>query len=173
MSAPVPPVPTTPAPGALLSPDAALALTEVADWRELAAQASTLRDAGWGSMVTYSRKVFVPLTQLCRDVCHYCTFAKTPRRLEKPYLLPDEVLEIARAGGARTILNPAPAADLPEGMLALCDYVTPNESEAEALTGVPVTTVESAEAAADALAHPGEIQNVHQSSLRCGIALRK
>ncbi|WP_420466783.1 5-amino-6-(D-ribitylamino)uracil--L-tyrosine 4-hydroxyphenyl transferase CofH [Panacagrimonas sp.] len=100
MNAPVPPLTTTRAPAAPLSSEAALALTEVADWRELAVEASTLRDAGWGSVVTYSRKVFVPLTQLCRDVCHYCTFAKTPRRLEKPYLLPDEVLEIARAGAA-------------------------------------------------------------------------
>ncbi len=50
-----------------------------------------------------------------------------------------------------TILNPAPAAPLPTGMLALCDYVTPNESEAEALTGLPVTTVAEAEAAARAL----------------------
>src|SRR5690606_27545039 len=48
--------------------------------------------------VSYSRKVFVPLTQLCRDVCHYCTFARTPRRLDKLYLEPDDVLDIARAG---------------------------------------------------------------------------
>ncbi len=54
--------------------------------------------AGFGPAVTYSRKVFIPLTQLCRDVCHYCTFAKAPRSLARPYLSPEEVLAIARAG---------------------------------------------------------------------------
>jgi FO synthase len=48
--------------------------------------------------VSYSRKVFIPLTELCRDVCHYCTFAKTPHRLAEPYLAPEAVLAIARAG---------------------------------------------------------------------------
>src|SRR5215203_1067650 len=51
-------------------------------------------------LVTYSPKVFVPLTKLCRDVCGYCTFARPPRRGERAYLTPDEVLEIARAGRA-------------------------------------------------------------------------
>ncbi|HET8559632.1 MAG TPA: bifunctional FO biosynthesis protein CofGH [Marmoricola sp.] len=59
-----------------------------------------LQDAGRPGTVTYSRKVFVPLTRLCRDRCHYCTFATTPGRLQAPYLSPDEVLEIARAGAA-------------------------------------------------------------------------
>jgi len=72
-------------------------------------------------------------------------------QLEQPMDAALRALQIARAGGARTVLNPAPAAALPEGMLALCDYVTPNESEAEALTGLPVTTVAEAEAAARAL----------------------
>ena len=62
--------------------------------------AEELTLAGFGSTVSYSRKVFIPLTQLCRDVCHYCTFAKAPRRLAQPYLSPDEVLAIARAGQA-------------------------------------------------------------------------
>lgn len=65
---------------------------------ELLDRAAALRDAGHGNIVTYSRKVFIPLTRLCRDVCHYCTFATTPSRLSAPYLTPDEVLEIARAG---------------------------------------------------------------------------
>jgi FO synthase len=60
--------------------------------------AARLRDLGHGDVVTYSRKVFVPLTMLCRDRCHYCTFAKPPARLEAPFLAPDEVLAIARAG---------------------------------------------------------------------------
>ena len=63
-----------------------------------AAEALTL--AGFGRTVTYSRKVFIPLTQLCRDVCHYCTFAKAPRQLASPYLSPEAVLDIARAGQA-------------------------------------------------------------------------
>jgi len=63
-----------------------------------AAEALTL--AGFGRTVTYSRKVFIPLTRLCRDVCHYCTFATAPRRLTSPYLSPEAVLELARAGEA-------------------------------------------------------------------------
>ncbi|HEY3850858.1 MAG TPA: 5-amino-6-(D-ribitylamino)uracil--L-tyrosine 4-hydroxyphenyl transferase CofH [Steroidobacteraceae bacterium] len=55
---------------------------------------------GHGRLVSYSRKVFIPLTQLCRDVCHYCTFAKAPRSLKAPYLSIAEVLDIARAGAA-------------------------------------------------------------------------
>ncbi|MDO6414480.1 5-amino-6-(D-ribitylamino)uracil--L-tyrosine 4-hydroxyphenyl transferase CofH [Sphingomonas sp. BIUV-7] len=53
-----------------------------------------------GALVTYSRKVFIPLTRLCRDVCHYCTFATSPRAVGKAYLTRDEVLAIARAGVA-------------------------------------------------------------------------
>src|ERR1700731_2599513 len=60
--------------------------------------AESLTLAGFGETLTYSRKVFIPLTQLCRDVCHYCTFAKPPRKGERVYLTRDEVLEIARAG---------------------------------------------------------------------------
>jgi FO synthase len=59
-----------------------------------------LRDAGRAGVVTYSRKVFVPLTRLCRDRCHYCTFATAPAKLPAPYLTPDEVLDIARRGAA-------------------------------------------------------------------------
>ena len=59
-----------------------------------------LRDAGRPGVVTYSRKVFIPLTRLCRDRCHYCTFATVPGRLPAPYLDRDEVLAIARAGAA-------------------------------------------------------------------------
>lgn len=76
-------------------------------------------------------------------------------QLEQPMAAAHRALEIARAGGARTILNPAPAADLPAGMLALCDYVTPNESEAEGLTGVAVRSVADAVTAADALRAQG------------------
>ncbi|MGE5273866.1 MAG: 5-amino-6-(D-ribitylamino)uracil--L-tyrosine 4-hydroxyphenyl transferase CofH [Verrucomicrobiota bacterium] len=64
---------------------------------ELLSEATSLRSR---PAVTYSPKVFIPLTKLCRDVCHYCTFARPPRRGERAYLTPDEVLEIARAGAA-------------------------------------------------------------------------
>ena len=71
---------------------------------DLLAEARVRRDTRQGSCgparTTYSRKVFIPLTRLCADVCHYCTFATTPSRLHAPYLSPAEVLEIARAGQA-------------------------------------------------------------------------
>ena len=65
---------------------------------ELMALARRLREIGHGGVVTYSRKVFIPLTMLCRDHCHYCTFAKPPARLESPFLLPEEAVAIAEAG---------------------------------------------------------------------------
>ncbi|MFF4653834.1 bifunctional FO biosynthesis protein CofGH, partial [Streptomyces sp. NPDC001380] len=80
-----------------------------ADLRDLCASAARVRDAGLEAagrpgVVTYSRKVFVPLTRLCRDRCHYCTFATAPGRLRREghgmYLSPDEVLDIARRGAA-------------------------------------------------------------------------
>ncbi|MFN9090297.1 MAG: 5-amino-6-(D-ribitylamino)uracil--L-tyrosine 4-hydroxyphenyl transferase CofH [Alphaproteobacteria bacterium] len=61
-------------------------------------EAAALRDAGHGRVMSYSRKVFIPLTKLCRDVCHYCTFAEKPRPGRAAYLTPNEVLAIARAG---------------------------------------------------------------------------
>jgi len=61
-------------------------------------EAAALRDDAHGRIVSYSRKVFIPLTRLCRDVCSYCTFARAPRPGEAAYLAPDEVLAIARAG---------------------------------------------------------------------------
>jgi FO synthase len=67
---------------------------------DLAAEARKRRDGRGPARTTYSRKVFIPLTRLCADVCHYCTFATTPSQLAAPYLSPEEVLEIARAGRA-------------------------------------------------------------------------
>src|SRR5213596_1154430 len=67
---------------------------------ELLAFAVAVRDGAHGTRITYSPKVFIPLTQLCRDRCGYCTFAKAPARIESPYLAPDDVLAIARAGAA-------------------------------------------------------------------------
>ncbi|MEO5666029.1 MAG: bifunctional FO biosynthesis protein CofGH [Nocardioides sp.] len=62
---------------------------------------SGLEQVGRPGVITYSRKVFVPLTRLCRDRCHYCTFATTPKRLPSPYLSMDEALDIARQGAAQ------------------------------------------------------------------------
>lgn len=76
-------------------------------------------------------------------------------QLEQPIPVALYALKLATAAGVTTILNPAPAATLPDGMLAFCDYVTPNESEAEALTGVAVTSVEEALVAAKALRAKG------------------
>jgi len=76
-------------------------------------------------------------------------------QLEQPMAAAHHGLVLARSGSAVTILNPAPAADLPTGMLGLCDYVTPNESEAEALTGITVGSVQDATKAAEALLDAG------------------
>ena len=70
------------------------------DLDALTERAAELRDQGHGQAISYSPKVFIPLTQLCRDVCHYCVFAQPPRRGQRAYLRPEEVLDIARAGAA-------------------------------------------------------------------------
>ena len=82
-----------------LTREQALTLTDCS-LEELLRAAARRRDAAHGSIVSYSRKVFIPLTQLCRDVCHYCTFAHPPRKDERAYLRIEEVLAIARAGQA-------------------------------------------------------------------------
>jgi FO synthase len=78
--------------------DADVLTLESARSSDLGPLAESLTLEGFGAAVTYSRKVFIPLTQLCRDVCHYCTFAKAPRRLAAPYLTADQVRDIVRAG---------------------------------------------------------------------------
>ncbi|MCC6609507.1 MAG: 5-amino-6-(D-ribitylamino)uracil--L-tyrosine 4-hydroxyphenyl transferase CofH [Burkholderiales bacterium] len=67
---------------------------------ELCVRARALREAGHGVRVSYSRKVFIPLTRLCRNTCGYCTFVRGPKAVAYPYLRPHEVLEIARLGAA-------------------------------------------------------------------------
>jgi FO synthase len=67
---------------------------------EVCGAARELRAEGKRVLVTYSPKVFIPLTKLCRDVCHYCTFARPPRRGERAFMTVDEVLQVARAGAA-------------------------------------------------------------------------
>lgn len=70
------------------------------DLNEMMREARNLRDLGHGDVISYSRKVFVPLTQLCRDVCHYCTFSRVGGEERRAYLTQEEVLSIARAGVA-------------------------------------------------------------------------
>ena len=84
----------------ILSETEALALADRRDTSELMQAAAALRDLGKGKIVTYSRKVFIPLTQLCRDVCHYCTFAQTPRHIEQAYMPKEKVLQLCREGAS-------------------------------------------------------------------------
>ena len=91
--------------GKALDPDEATVLLHARgdDLQKLLDYASRTRDAGLEAagrpnIITYSRKVFIPLTRLCRDRCGYCTFATVPHRLHSLYLEPDEVLDIARRG---------------------------------------------------------------------------
>ena len=84
--------------GAELGDEEALALASCDDLPSLTAAAAAIRDRGHPALVSYSPKVFIPLTRLCRDSCHYCTFAQPPRRDEAPYLSAEEVLAIAEAG---------------------------------------------------------------------------
>src|SRR5882757_8599644 len=87
---------------------------------ELMAAAAAARDAQFGTRVTFSPKVFIPLTMLCRDRCGYCTFAKAPARVAAPYLTADDVLAIARRGAelgcweALLTLGEAPEARYPQ-----------------------------------------------------------
>ncbi len=86
--------------GRLPTREEARALVRYDDLSRLTDAARNLTVAGHGHTVSFSKKVFIPLTQLCRDVCHYCTFAHSPRAGETPYLSKDAVLAIARAGRA-------------------------------------------------------------------------
>src|SRR5690625_6450703 len=82
--------------GRELDDDQALQLAEIHDTAALARTAAKLRDQGFGDVMTYSRKVFLPLTHLCRDVGRCCTFALTPRHLSQPSPSVAPVLGVAR-----------------------------------------------------------------------------
>ena len=86
--------------GDVLSEQQALSLADFEDTAKLVEAASLVRDFGHCNVITYSRKVFIPLTHLCRDVCHYCTFARTPRKIEQPYMPVEDVLELCRQGAS-------------------------------------------------------------------------
>ena len=83
-----------------MTEDISAAALETAALPDLLAESERLTLAGFGPLVTYSRKVFIPLTRLCRDVCRYCTFATTPAKAGDAYLDREEVLAIAKAGRA-------------------------------------------------------------------------
>ena len=102
---------------------------------------------GAGSLINAAD--LVPHTDLIQGADVFVT------QLEQPMEAAFRGLEIARTAGVTTILNPAPAAALPDGMLALCDYVTPNETETEALTGITVDTVDDAQRAGARLCDMG------------------
>lgn len=82
----------------LLSEADALALATRTDTAALVKEAKTLCDSAHGNIITYSKKVFIPLTHLCRDVCHYCTFARTPKRIDQAYMSVEQVLELCHQG---------------------------------------------------------------------------
>lgn len=116
----------------------------------LAETAQTLRDRSHGNVITYSRKVFIPLTHLCRDVCHYCTFARTPKKIIQPYMPVEAVLELCRQGarmgcqealftlGEKPELRYAAARDALEtmGFSSTLDYVAEVAARVLAETGL-------------------------------------
>lgn len=95
---------TTPKPHDFLdrrpTAEEALEVARTASLTDLVDVAATLRDRGHGDVVTYSRKVFIPLTHLCRDICSYCVFAQPPKPGESAYMSLDAVLDVARQGAA-------------------------------------------------------------------------
>ncbi len=134
------------------APDRALAIAYLeggADTGPLFQHASSLRDEGWGRTITYSRKVFIPLTTLCQDHCSYCTFVKPPGA-GGVYLEPHEVLAIARAGDeagcteALFTLGDRPETRWPQarefldrrGLESTIDYVAEMSALVRAETGV-------------------------------------
>src|SRR4249920_3434448 len=117
---------------------------------DLMARAAAKRDAAHGARITFSPKVFIPLTMLCRDKCGYCTFAKPPAHLVSPYLELDEVLAIARRGAelgcheALFTLGEAPEARYPaaaawlaaRGYASTVDYLVAAAAAVIAETGL-------------------------------------
>ncbi len=93
--------------GQLPNRNQARSLALESDLRALVSTAAALRDRAHGNLISYSKKVFIPLTRLCRDVCHYCTYAKVPKHAGNPYMSVEDVLEVARKGaeaGCREVL---------------------------------------------------------------------
>ena len=97
-------------------------------FQELCAEARSMRDQSKGRIVSFSPKVFIPLTRLCRDFCSYCVFRQSPQQAESLYMNPEEVLEVARAGqqaGCREalfVLGERPEQRYPEARKWLEDH---------------------------------------------------
>lgn len=149
-------------------PELALAyLTGAVDAEPLFSEARRLRDEGRGRVVTYSRKVFVPLTTLCRDRCTYCTFAKPPGAGGE-YLTPDDVLAIAKAGEAHACtealftLGDAPEDRWPQAKEFLADYG--HETTMEYV--VAMTEMVNAATSLFPHANPGLMSDQAQTALR-------
>jgi FO synthase len=145
-------------------PDDATALARLTDAPLAALEhaVETLTLAGFGTRISYSRKVFIPLTQLCRNVCHYCTFAHAPRHLPKPYLTLDEVLATARDGaraGCREALFTL--GDKPEFRYRVA-------REALAALGFATTTEHVARAARAVIDETGLLPHVNSGVLSAG-----
>ena len=69
------------------SPSEALSLVHIENTKELIQIAKKIRDIEYGNIISYSRKIFIPLTRLCRDFCHYCTFAKKPKKNKRNFMI--------------------------------------------------------------------------------------
>ena len=76
----------------------ALSLSKIEDIKKLTEIASCLRDEGHRNIISFSRKIFIPLTKLCRDFCHYCTFAEKPKKQKQNFMTKDEVMELVKQG---------------------------------------------------------------------------
>src|SRR6516165_8819351 len=128
----------------------------------LLGDARDLSRAAHGDRVSHSRKVFIPLTRLCRDVCAYCTFAASPKQVGSAYLSPDEVLAIARAGQA---------AGCKEALFTLGDKPELRYRAAAdelAQLGHPTTLAYLAEAARVVLEETGLLPHVNPGLLTAG-----
>ena len=131
--------------------------------------AATRRDCEHGQLISFSKKVFIPLTQLCRDVCHYCTFAHRPRKGERAYLSIDQMVAIAEAGAAL---------GCKEALFTLGDKPELRYAQARrelAALGHDTTISYLAEAAKAVLDRTGLLPHVNPGVMRAGeiAALRK
>ncbi|HVJ99017.1 MAG TPA: hypothetical protein VNC41_19490, partial [Acidimicrobiia bacterium] len=142
---------------------------------ELTAAAAAIRDRQFGSRITFSPKIFVPLTMLCRDRCGYCTFAKPPARLDAPYLTEEAVLELAARGAALGCfealftLGEAPEARYPQaadwlaanGYASTVDYLAHVAGRVLAETGLLPH------------ANAGALSETELAELRAGVGVRE
>ena len=82
------------------SDDESLVFAKITDTKSLSQIASQLRDEGHRNLISYSKKIFIPLTKLCRDFCYYCTFAEAPKKHGRSFMTPEEVMELVKQGEA-------------------------------------------------------------------------